>query len=855
MGIHRKLVSFFVGGAVAILLCRVSFGAIGDNAPSIPATYVSTHPRLPFPPNSYLNTIWTNRAGGAAFIWTDATNWSSSAPGNRIQMRHLLLAYLAEKLNSGPNVAAFLAKIQGFSGLNGNWNLSTGSGYWDPALALAMAYDWINTDLGTSTMSSIRSSLYTMETGFETNFPGSSPYNDQFYISGFKQILPLTVALAIYPDDPTNSLPHLRWAMDMEINMLWPAWKDVICGKVCSASTGDTDSDHGGAWHEAWGDYAISRNEGVADWYMTETNSWALASGRGIVPFFFTDYPWLKNFGYWTMYAVRPDFTLEPTEPMGIPVFDGENFSATGYPSDTGLNPNLSSSIAEIYNDPTMRGWSRLINFYGHTPNGYEPSGWPYIVPDNSLNTTNQRSALATVRNFPGNGRLYVRTGWGENDTFCEFIYRDNFWSHPVQDAGAINCFNRGALTIRSGSYGPGSASDHFQAYALQAISQNVPLIYDANDLYNSETLLIDNNDGTTSNTPLPNDGGQRRVGSSLSNLGGNSLQSMTSAPADPAQRIRGYEFYHTGKLVAYANGTGNKYTFVAADITAAYNNLYSRNAHTASWLFNQANTSNRTFRVKQVVRQVTFVPQGTAMLVFIYDQIKAVSSTPTKKVVWHFINNPTISSNSYTVLRNDLVTARPYVDHSIQQWSQTHIGSAGLNNCATSPCTSSSTQYQMHGKLYGWLTAPTAANGGTLTVIGGSGNEFLITDANGSTNHNKCMQSLFLCTAGNGLGAVSGEVHPDPLSWPQQPGSYRLEETIAGDANAADQFINVQYFTSDLDTVTLGTPLSSLAGGQWTTTMSLTNANGTCNFTLVQPQVGIGAALTATGAGCAATI
>src|SRR5258706_12573739 len=115
--------------------------AIGDNAPSIPATYIQTHPHLPYPTNTYLDLIWTNRAGGSLFIWTDATAWNSAAPGGRIAMRNLLLAYLSEKRNSGPNVATFLQKIKDVSNLSGGWNLTTGNGYWDPAIALSMAYD------------------------------------------------------------------------------------------------------------------------------------------------------------------------------------------------------------------------------------------------------------------------------------------------------------------------------------------------------------------------------------------------------------------------------------------------------------------------------------------------------------------------------------------------------------------------------------------------------------------------------------------------------------------------------------------------------------------------------------------
>jgi hypothetical protein len=323
---------------------------------------------------------------------------------------------------------------------------------------------------------------------------------------------------------------------------------------------------------------------------------------------------------------------------------------------------------------------------------------------------------------------------------------------------------------------------------------------------------------------------------------------------------MRAREYYHNGKLVAYANGASNKYTFAAADITAAYNNLYSRNAHTSSWLFNQANTSNRTYRVQKAVRQVTFIPRGTAMYVVIYDQIISVNSGFIKKVLWHSINQPTINGNSYTIVRNELATGKPYSDHNPEQWSRGHVGSLGINNCPGG-CTTSSTQYQFHGELYGWMTLPSTGSVGT---IGGSGHEFDITDANGTTNHNKCMQGLFLCTAGNGLGSISGEVHPDASGYPQQPGSWRTEE-IVGAGSLTDWFINVQLVTSDLDTNTVSTaPTSSTESNgtgacTWGTvdcwvTVWKDNANN-CTYTLTQPKDGVEGNLAVTGAGCTTII
>ncbi len=619
-----------------------------------------------------------------------------------------------------------------------------------------------------------------------------------------------------------------------------------MCGKPCVASTGDSDTSNGGAWHEAWGDY-VSRTEGLTNWYVTEPLAWASASGITASTYFVTQNPWMKNWAYWTMYSVRPDYNLEPIEPMGWPYFSGEHYSSNGDPIASGADLGVIAGLGEIYNDPTIRGWSRRINWYGNTPSGYVPSAWPFYTPDVSGNSTNTRSSLSKIRYFPGRETVYLRTGWGEDDTFCSFRIASNFWSHPVEDAGALNCFNRGPLTIRSGAYRPGSASDHWYQYASQAISQNTLLVYDSSDIYSGETLTVQHNDGSSTSTPFVNDGGQRRAGSDFSNRGGAGLQSLSGAPSDPAQYARGRELYHQGKTVGYAVGATQQYAFVAADITSAYNNLWSHNAHTGNWNYNEANSANRSFRVQKAVRQVTFIPRGTAAYVVTYDQVTTTSSGFTKKVLWHSVNNPTVSGSSYTITRADLVTSAPYADIWPQQWSTGHVGSGGLTHCPTA-CTTSSTQYQYAGVLYGWMTLP---SGGTLTKVGGAGHEFDVTDSNGTTNHNECMQSQ--CPTGYGLGPTADIVSSDPANAPSQVGGYRIEQTV-GSAHLEDQFINVQLVTNTSDTNTVSTAPSTTTSGTNYVTVWKDNSN-TCTYTLTQPIHGVGGALTVQGAGCTTVI
>ncbi len=852
-----KRLLLFLGVAV------VGFAAIGDNAPAVPATYVTSHPRLPYPDSAFLNSICTGGSSTSANdtcsmvarYRTAAEGWNSSAPGTRINMRYLLIAYAATKNAGHPN-ATYLAKIEAFANLSGGWSLTTGNGYFDPAIALALAYDWFNADMGgmsAATPVSMRTSLYTMMSGFETNYSGSSPYNDQAYCcSNFKGMYHLLAALAVYPDDAANSLPHLRWSMDVFLNMWLPAWKQVFSGGYCGAST-DSSNDCGGGWHEPWNDYE-GKIPAMTTWYAIYNLAWATASGRGVSNWFTVDNPWLKNWAYWLMYETLPDFNLAPigdeSRPYLLPEYSGTAGADVGYLDE----------LAAVYNDPTLRGWSRLMNWGGAAPDGFEPSAWPYYAPDSPAKSTNTRSVLSTVKNFPGWGTIFFRTGWTENDTACILRYGDNWWSHQRQDTGAVSCFNRGWLTNISGTYRSGSASAHFQEYGGQAIAQNVPLVYDPGDVYNDENYVrqvsvtaggtgytsapavvftggcgteptatasvsggavtsiatntggascatppvisftggggsnatavaqltgafVDRNDGSTTYVTMPNDGGQRRVGSSWGNFAG-TISATQNAPADQAQWVRGLPYYHTGKLVAFATGSGNKYAFAAVDMTAAYNNLFSRNAHATQWDARQANTSNRSFRVQKAIEQLTFIPRGTATYLVTYHQLtnSPGNSAFVKKVLWHSINAPTISGNSYTISRTETVTSKPFVNFWPQAWA------SYITDCP-SGCSGSSTQYTYNGELYGWLTFPT---GGSLTVVGGAGAEFQITDSNGAFNYNECMitQCSFGSVTGMGLGPFNISSANDGLTITFETGGAQVFTLTHGASRTCQQIL-----------------------------------------------------------------
>lgn len=822
------------------LICALpAIAAIGDNAPPVPATYKQTHPRLPFPDNTYLDAIWagsgTNCAGMVSRIKNDADAWTSGGSGSLAAFRHLLIAYLSAKRNSGTCAAGYLSKIQAQQTNNFD------------GLSLAMAYDWTFADLGSTNQSLYRSALYANMATCENNYSGGSPYNDVFYLNSGCLAGYLPMVLAIYPDDAANSLPHLRFGMDLFLNIALPVWRQVI-GGGCQSAAADTDTTCGGAWSEFWSDYAVGNNGGGLDAHIvTWPLAWQAATGDPI----FTREGWLKNYGYWMMYQTRPDFTVERLTYMAYGELAGEN------------PIGAIAGLAEIYNSPRIRAWGRLVTSSNDPHDGTEPSAWPYYTPDCSTTTTictaktaTDRSGMSLYRDFPGVGYVIFRTGFGQNDTMASFTYGGGvqWWTHPYQAAGSVTLYSQGALINNSGAYQPGTRSGHEFQYYRQAISRNTITITDTSDVYAGETFTILNHTGSTTD-PVPNDGGQRRMGSDY-NAGGSTLQQWMQSPMDTSQWSRTREGYKSGKLVALTTGTG--WAFAAADITAAYNNAYSHVPHTSDWVYNQANTSNRTFRAQKVVRQVLFIPRGTAAYMVVYTQVIVPDSSFVTKAIYHSLNSPSVSGQNWTSTRSESVTAFPMYNFWLTRYCQG--GGFAVINC---DIVSNPSQFQYSGKLYAYSTLP---SGVSPSAVGGTGHDFDV----GGVNYNQCSNDGQCCgnTAGNsgctgdqhtGTGPTTGFLSYIPTNGPMEPGAWRLE--IAAPTGVRNhEFLQVFLATSTSDTNTVSTaPVTTFAAGSGTVSGTYTttwkDSSNNCTYTVTAPQYGVGMTLTATGSGCATVI
>jgi hypothetical protein len=860
----NRFISALIGVFIAAMLFAVpASAAIGDNAPPIPSTYNASHPRLPVPDAAYLSALASNSTALAAYN-SSADAWDSTNPSTSWYLRRLLIAYMANKTANPTRAATYLTKIKQLANLGGTWghllysvndgvgngtytvtsasaNFLTGCGgascngtvlsiagrpynvigvpsansltlsqnnpaptgsglplrlvsnMSDGSVNIAVIYDWLYNDLDDATRTEFANELDSLCTQWEENYIGlnASPYNDVFYIR--LGTFGIMGALAIYPDHP-NGQKHMKFMTDVWFNVLMPVWKQVL-------------GPEGGGWHENWTDYVqAASGNGLDTFLVPSLLCWQSATGDPV----FTRESWLKNFAYFTMYMTRPDYVMESIGDSSRAYMVGES------PALNSLN-----GLAEIYNDPVIRGWARLVNMDEPSAalDGFEPSSWPFYKPDNKSNAAVDRSSLPKVRNFTGWGMLAARTGWGEDDTSMTMKYGDNFWSHEHFDSGSFTIFSRGLLALDSGSYRAGSNSKHENQYGKQTIAHNTLTITDPADYYPGTTFATYDEQGNYVELAPPNDGGQRRAGTLY-----NQRFPQFVSPNNIGDWMKQWDYYHMGKLVGYAATAG--YTYAAVDMTNAYNNKYSAST---------PNASNRTYRVQKAVRHLVFVPRGTSAYVIVYDQVNSTNASFVKKWLLHSVDQPTVNGNHYEIVRNETVTSLPYVGAWPDPFQNILKHTVG---------TWPNLQYKYDAKLYGWAVQPSAVN---INVVGGPGKEFWVEDPlnpGTGTNWNQCMVGQ--CDANTeGLGGVDNFINPDPNTAPHEPGSWRLEIKPAA-ASTQDYFLNVMLATTTGDS---NVPANVTApSGLDANTVGATWTEGGKTYTVTFPKSGVGGHITVAG-------
>lgn len=312
----------------------------------------------------------------------------------------------------------------------------------------------------------------------------------------------------------------------------------------------------------------------------------------------------LQRSGYWHIYATRPDARIE-----GL----GDEGSRVDLKDET---RRVIDIFAQTSKDSLLAHYSTVLaNKHGRESyhRGYR---WGFrLFNDPSLNSVSD----AGMRNYSGIlptadifgrdafNQVYIRSNWDKDATFISFRAGDSFTHHGHYDAGHFTLFKGAPLAVNSSRYQKINSANRLY-YSIRSIAKNTLLIQRPGESVRPNRFFTDN----------VADGGQRLTlptGSAISSV------NHWSDNLDSGLHLRG------GAIKRYEHNEGH-YTYIEADLTAAYNNP-------------DHDEGGRGGKVERVIRSLLYLYLEDRLLV--HDQVASVKPAYLKKWLLHSITQPQI--------------------------------------------------------------------------------------------------------------------------------------------------------------------------------------------------------------------
>lgn len=320
---------------------------------------------------------------------------------------------------------------------------------------------------------------------------------------------------------------------------------------------------------------------------------------------------WIRNtlerVGLWMVYATRPDNrsaelgdegprvdlkdeTRRVIDIIGAvtrnPVFATYSRYLAKLRRDESYYRGYRASF-QLLNDPTVAPfadveWGSLVGLEHHLP-GAELFG-------------------------PGTMNLaFIRSGWGPDDTFISFRAGATLSHHGHYDAGHFTLFKGTPLALTSGTYG-----EYFQShrldYSIRTVAKNSLLVLRPGE-------LVQPNEHFRKNV---SDGGQRVIVPT-----GSAISSIEDFKANLNRGMH----YEGGQIEAFSH-SADDYTYLAADLTPAYNN--SR--------YDEMNAGGKVSRVR---RELLYLEKEDRLL--IHDHVVSTDPSYVKKWLLHTASKPVV--------------------------------------------------------------------------------------------------------------------------------------------------------------------------------------------------------------------
>lgn len=316
----------------------------------------------------------------------------------------------------------------------------------------------------------------------------------------------------------------------------------------------------------------------------------------------------LRRVGYWHIYNTRPD-----NRAHGL----GDEGPRVDLKDETRRVIDL---ITQATEDPALAAYSRYLGeLYGYA-SYYQGYRWGFLLfNDPTITPLPQptRKTLSFARDYlPGAALFgknamntaYFRSGWSPQDTFISFRAGDSFTHHGHYDAGHFTLFKGAPLASNSGTYGR-FFSEHRLNYYLRTVAKNSLLVVRPEEKVKPNRFFKENVAGGGQRITLP-------TGSAIRSTG------------QWADQLHNGLHLEGGQLLAYA-GNDSRYHYIAADLTAAYNNT-------------QYDDNGQNGKVTEATRELLYLVNTDQLI--IHDKLVSTDPDYAKKWLLHTINRPRLA-------------------------------------------------------------------------------------------------------------------------------------------------------------------------------------------------------------------
>jgi heparinase II/III-like protein len=200
--------------------------------------------------------------------------------------------------------------------------------------------------------------------------------------------------------------------------------------------------------------------------------TWLSGTGENIAP----DWPhsaWLANYVIWNWIAAKP----VPLE-FGY----GDTFHTTNKLPNHYLHTHM-ANIRHLYSDKAPQAAALARYIQQILPKQPYSRSWfiyPFLLsnPDNSRRVFKPEN-LPHARHFENMGQIFMRSGTGMDDTYCQFTCGGILTQHRHYDALNFVIYHRGFLALDSGTrYDQFKNGQHLANYYAQTVAHNCILVH-----------------------------------------------------------------------------------------------------------------------------------------------------------------------------------------------------------------------------------------------------------------------------------------------------------------------------------------------------------------------------------------